>query len=382
MDQSKKDPTKSNLMYLTIFLLLTISASRELAMNLNTPFTINIKLDLIEVSGWSASGNVYTFADLVFVSVYGLIKNGPRLLRPIYKSIIAILSNIAPYTKNLCKEGCEGLMYLLNVFAKKEFLLEKEDNCKTLGSLVEAINYLIAYHDETNHYLQIQLMKYQSVFDYLEQSINEIGEAKQQAQAAEQTKSSAIAGGRQEDEVQQLDADEGPQEGERPMDEPRQQFQTVSQQEKREEDRLTEEPKAEDQKQAQEDGEQKKGEGMVEKFEKPKMTLQTQAKIEMDDLEQKAREEYEKESEPVATSGDDMMAAFLARASEKSNEQKQVEQVTAPASEPNDAVEEQAETGAPSKSAEGAEIEKEKKDEASEEAPTSKDDGEQNKDAA
>jgi hypothetical protein len=181
MDQSKKDPTKSNLMYLTIFLLLTISASRELAMNLNTPFTINIKLDLIEVNGWSANGNVYTFADLVFVSVYGLIKNGPRLLRPIYKSIIAILSNIAPYTKNLCKEGCEGLMYLLNVFAKKEFLLEKEDNCKTLGSLVEAINYLIAYHDETNHYLQIQLMKYQSVFDYLEQSINEVGEAKQQA---------------------------------------------------------------------------------------------------------------------------------------------------------------------------------------------------------
>lgn len=168
MDQSKKDPTKSNLMYLTIFLLLTISASRELAMNLNTPFNLNIKLDLIEIGGWSASGNVYTFADLVFVSVYGLIKNGPRLLRPIYKSIIAILSNIAPYTKNLCKEGCEGLMYLLNVFAKKEFLLEKEDNCKTLGSLIEAINYLIAYHDETNHYLQIQLMKYQSVFDYLE----------------------------------------------------------------------------------------------------------------------------------------------------------------------------------------------------------------------
>ena len=178
MDQSKKDPTKSNLMYLTIFLLLTISASRELAMNLNTPFNVNIKLDLIEVSGWSASGNVYTFADLVFVSVYGLIKNGPRLLRPIYKSIIAILSNIAPYTKNLCKEGCEGLMYLLNVFAKREFLLEKEDNCKTLGSLIEAINYLIAYHDETNHYLWIQLMKYQSVFDYLEQTISQIGQAR------------------------------------------------------------------------------------------------------------------------------------------------------------------------------------------------------------
>ena len=95
-------------MYLSIFLLLTISASRELAMNLNAPFTLNIKLDLVDLQGQS-----YTFSDIVFVSVYGLIKNGPRLLRPIYKSIIAILSNLAPYTKSLCKEACDGLMYLV-----------------------------------------------------------------------------------------------------------------------------------------------------------------------------------------------------------------------------------------------------------------------------
>jgi hypothetical protein len=170
MDQSKKDPTKSNLMYLTIFLLLTISASRELAMSLNTEFRLTIKLDLVELKGTS-----YTYADLVFVSIYGLIKNGPRLLKPIYKSIIAILSNLAPYTKSLCKEACDGLMYLVQVFAKKDFLLEKEDNCKTLGSLIEAINYLIGYHDESNHYLQIQLMKYQTLFDYLDNSLGDIG---------------------------------------------------------------------------------------------------------------------------------------------------------------------------------------------------------------
>ena len=144
-------------MYLTIFLMLTISASRELAMNLNTPFTLSIKLDMVEVNNGSwtggSSGNIYSYSDLVFVSVYGLIKNGPRLLRPIYKSIVAILSNLAPYTKSLCKEGWEGLMYLLTIFSKKEFLKEREDNCKSLVSLMEAINYLIAYHDETNHYL-------------------------------------------------------------------------------------------------------------------------------------------------------------------------------------------------------------------------------------
>jgi len=38
LDQSKKNPTKSNLMYLAIFMLLTISSSRELAMNLNAPY--------------------------------------------------------------------------------------------------------------------------------------------------------------------------------------------------------------------------------------------------------------------------------------------------------------------------------------------------------
>lgn len=147
LDQSKKNPTKSNLMYLTIFMLLTISSSRELSMHLNQPYTSGIKLDIPEFQG--------TYADLVLISVSKLIQNGPRLLRPIYKSIIAILSNIAPYTKKLSREACDGLIYLVQVFSKKEFLLEKEDNCKSLTSLFEAINYLIAYHDETNQYLQI-----------------------------------------------------------------------------------------------------------------------------------------------------------------------------------------------------------------------------------
>mmetsp|Transcript_17022 Transcript_17022/g.26287 ORF Transcript_17022/g.26287 Transcript_17022/m.26287 type:complete len:190 (-) Transcript_17022:1406-1975(-) len=170
-------------MYLTIFLMLTVSASRELAMNLNSLYGFSLKLDLPEMK----SGYSYTFADLVFISIYNLVKNGPRLLKPIYKSIIAILSNLAPYTKKLCKEACDGLMYLVTIFAKKEFLMEKEDNCKALSSLIEAINYLIAYHDETNHYLQIQLMKYQTIFDYLENNLPEIGIVRARPSIVQQT---------------------------------------------------------------------------------------------------------------------------------------------------------------------------------------------------
>lgn len=96
-----------------------------------------------------------TYADLIFVMVYKLIHTGPRLLRPIYKSILAVIANIAPYTKNLSREACDGLIYLMQVCTKKEFLMEKEDNAKACTALFEGLNYLVAYHDETNQHLQI-----------------------------------------------------------------------------------------------------------------------------------------------------------------------------------------------------------------------------------
>jgi len=54
-----------------------------------------------------------SYTDLIFVSIFKLIHSGPRLLRPIYKSIVAIIANIAPYSKNLSREACDGLMYLV-----------------------------------------------------------------------------------------------------------------------------------------------------------------------------------------------------------------------------------------------------------------------------
>ena len=64
-----------------------------------------------------------------------------------------MIANLAPYTKALCREACDGLIYLAQVLSKKEFLMEKEDNCRTLTALFESINYLLAYHDESNQHL-------------------------------------------------------------------------------------------------------------------------------------------------------------------------------------------------------------------------------------
>lgn len=109
LDKTKKDPTKTNLMYLCIFMLLSISGSRELAMTLNQQFTLKLKFSDMPVF----EKGVCTYADLIFVSIYKLIHSGPRLLRPIYKSIVAIIANIAPYTKSLAREACDGLIYLV-----------------------------------------------------------------------------------------------------------------------------------------------------------------------------------------------------------------------------------------------------------------------------
>jgi hypothetical protein len=75
-------------------------------MNLNKDYTFSVKLD---VPGFEQG----TYADLLFLLVYKLIHNGPRLLKPIYKSIVAILANVAPYIKQLGKEACDGMIYLL-----------------------------------------------------------------------------------------------------------------------------------------------------------------------------------------------------------------------------------------------------------------------------
>ena len=67
LDQSKKNHTKSNLMYLCIFMLLSISASRELAMTLNEPFNFkNLKFDMPEYEEVS-------YNDMIFLSIYKLI---------------------------------------------------------------------------------------------------------------------------------------------------------------------------------------------------------------------------------------------------------------------------------------------------------------------
>ena len=49
-------------------------------------------------------------------------------------------------------------MYLIKIFSAQSYLAEKEDNCKVLTSLMEAVNYLLVYQDGSNGRLLITMV--------------------------------------------------------------------------------------------------------------------------------------------------------------------------------------------------------------------------------
>ena len=101
-----------------------------------------------------------TYANLLIAVIFRAIQVGPRLLAPLYKSLVSIIANIAPYAKHLTKDSADAIMKLTNRFSTVEFLLESENNCKVLSSLYEAINYVLQYHDEGNEEFLVTLIKY------------------------------------------------------------------------------------------------------------------------------------------------------------------------------------------------------------------------------
>ena len=109
-----------------------------------------------------------THANLLIQVIHRAIKHGPRVLQPLYKSLVSIISNVAPYAKNLTKESSEAILYLIKRFSEIKFLRESEGNCKIVSNLMEAINYILQYHDEGNEEFLVTLIKYREVFAFIE----------------------------------------------------------------------------------------------------------------------------------------------------------------------------------------------------------------------
>lgn len=60
---NKKDPLKSNMIYICVFIFLTLSSSRDFSLGLNENFTLKLKFDIPEYTPT-------TFGNLLIQIIY------------------------------------------------------------------------------------------------------------------------------------------------------------------------------------------------------------------------------------------------------------------------------------------------------------------------
>ena len=176
-DHNKKDPAKSNMLYICVFILLTLSSSRDFCLKLNEQYAMKLPFDLEDHVP-------STYGNLMIEVISRAIRVGPSLLKPLYKSLISIISNSAPYAKNLSKASSEAILELFKKFSKPSFLKESEGNCKILTNLCEGINYILQYHDDGNEVFLFHLMEEKKFFAYI-RDINICAQATQEGDHSE-----------------------------------------------------------------------------------------------------------------------------------------------------------------------------------------------------
>ena len=147
-------------------MLLTFSGNRDFSMGLNEQYNLSVQFDLKDFEGG-------TYADLTYQVIQRMIKAGPSTLKPLYKSLVSVISNTAPYVKSLSKESAEGIFSLIKTFSDAELLKKREENSRILSNLFEAVNYVLLYHDEGNEEFLVALIKYREILKIDEIKLSE-----------------------------------------------------------------------------------------------------------------------------------------------------------------------------------------------------------------
>lgn len=125
-------------------------------MGINEVYTGQLEFDLKDFEGG-------TYADLTYQVIQRMIQIGPGILRPLYKSLVSVISNTAPYVKSLSKDSSECIFSLIRTFSNPEILVKREETSRILSNLFEAVNYILLYHDEGNEEFLVSLIKHRDV---------------------------------------------------------------------------------------------------------------------------------------------------------------------------------------------------------------------------
>ena len=165
--ESKSPHEYEATMYISIWILTTLSAEREFAIKLNTPVTEMPNLPLPVFSG--------TYVDLIVVVFQQLIQSGVEWIRKSSSSLICIIYNISPYTKSLSMVGASKLLNLCEIMSTERFISSGEDNWRPLALLTQTLNNIIQYQYEGNTPLVYGIIRRHEVFRRVSKMVSSEG---------------------------------------------------------------------------------------------------------------------------------------------------------------------------------------------------------------
>jgi hypothetical protein len=150
--ESFAEADNSGIFYVCVLILSKLSLDRNFAIALNKPFMNDLKFKELPLF-------VGSYADLLInVAINGIISNFEKRKYCFRMNYLCILSNVAPFLKNLHQITCAKMFHLLSVFSSAEFLMEEKDNYLALIKLIKILEILIIHQSDSNVNLMYEVL--------------------------------------------------------------------------------------------------------------------------------------------------------------------------------------------------------------------------------
>lgn len=169
--EHKTNPAQIGLVRMCVFILQPLSAEAKFAKALNKTFEGQASLPAsMRIPSFSGS-----YVDFLIISIYGLIATSKGQLVSLYAALFMILSNIAPYAKNLSVVASTKLIQLFSSISQPSFLFANDSNFRLLQYFLEVLNGVIEHNFSDNSHLIYAILRSHKRFEHLQELTLSVG---------------------------------------------------------------------------------------------------------------------------------------------------------------------------------------------------------------
>eukprot|EP00668_Euglena_longa_P001088 GGOE01001299.1.p1 GENE.GGOE01001299.1~~GGOE01001299.1.p1 ORF type:complete len:742 (+),score=157.12 GGOE01001299.1:31-2226(+) len=164
--ETQADQSQFGTLQVVTLIVLSLSAERDFAVSLNTPFTEKVPMHLPHFTG--------SHADLVVLVAHQFLTLHHPWAKPLLEHWLTIVCNLSPYIKALSSAAASKLIHLFGAFTGPKHL--QPEDLRSVGHvvfLVDTFNNLIQYQYEGNAYLIYMMVREQDLFLHFAQMLQE-----------------------------------------------------------------------------------------------------------------------------------------------------------------------------------------------------------------